>query len=292
MIAIIAPSLDDKRIYPVRTLEPGAVHRSRVVLRHASGKGANAARAAAQRGASVVLSALAGTEMRAQLEDQLGYAGVRLLLAETQQPTRCCVTVLDNAGNATEFVQEALPVEEEERAQFTRQSLQCIDGASAVLLAGSLPPGLPKDFYHTCAQRARERGIPVVIDAQGEPLLAALPDSNAVVKINREEFTALRRHLPAAGGGDDGLAAALLALGASCVIVTDGAAPVRVWRESGATVVEVPALRPVNPVGSGDAMSGGVTLALARGDGLDDAIREGIAMGAANVQTLLPGELS
>ena len=292
MIAIIAPSLDDKRIYPVRALTPGAVHRSRVVLRHASGKGANAARAAARRGASVMLSAFAGTEMAALLEDQLGYIGVRLLLTPTQQATRSCVTVLDNNGCATEFVQEALPVEETEGALFTRQSLQCIDGAAAVLLAGSLPPGLPREFYGILSQRAAARGIPVVIDAQGLPLLSALSASSAVVKINRDEFNALRDCLPGTADGDDALAAELLAHGAQCVVVTDGAAPVRAWREGGADVFPVPALQPVNPVGSGDAMSGGITLALARGDTLDAAIREGIEMGAANARTLLPGELS
>ncbi|MBE0643319.1 MAG: bifunctional hydroxymethylpyrimidine kinase/phosphomethylpyrimidine kinase [Bacteroidetes bacterium] len=299
MIAIIAPSLDDKRIYPIHSLTTGAVHRSRVVLRHASGKGANAARAVARRGASVMLSALAGEDMAVLLEDQLGYIGVRLLVTSTQQATRSCITVLEDDGGATEFVQEALPVEAGERDLFVRNSLHCIDGAAAVLLAGSLPPGLPLDFYKLCVQRAVARGLPVVIDAQGLPLLSALPQSAAVVKINREEFEAIRAHIPGTRDTDDALAAELLSLGARCVIVTDGGNPVRVWQggistmlPTRAAVLPVPAVRTVNPVGSGDVMSGGITLALARGDSLEEAIHLGIEMATANARTLLPGELS
>ncbi|MFA6235221.1 MAG: PfkB family carbohydrate kinase [Bacteroidota bacterium] len=291
MIAIIAPSLDDKRIYPIHVHTAGAVHRSRVVVRHASGKGANAARAAAKRGASVMLCAVAGEEMAMLLEDQLGFEGIRLALTMTNEPTRSCVTVLEDDGRATEFVQEALPVEAGERDHFRESAFQCIDGAAAVLLTGSLPPGFPVEFYHGCTSRAAARGIPVVIDAQGQALLAALPDSSAVVKINREEFTALRVLLPEAGTGDAALAAVLLSSGASCVIVTDGANPVHVWTDEGPTIFPVPKVQPVNPVGSGDAMSGGITLALGQGFSIEEAIRLGMTMGTANVQTLLPGDL-
>lgn len=291
MIAIIAPSLDDKRIYPVHRLQAGAVHRSRVALRHASGKGANAARAAAQRGESVMLCAFAGGDFQTLLADQLGFLGVRLLLTMTRETTRSCVTVLEDGGRATEFVQEALPVEKTEVALFHGHSMHCIDGAAAVLLAGSLPPGLPGDFYHSCALRAVSRAIPIVIDAQHGALLAALPDSGAVVKINREEFDALRSPVAGADAGDDALAEALLARGARSVIVTDGPNPVLVWNEDGRMLYEVPAVNPVNPVGSGDAMSAGVTLALAQGLTMDEAVRMGIEMGAANARTLLPGDL-
>ncbi len=291
MIAIIAPSLDDKRIYPVHRLQAGAVHRSRVALRHASGKGANAARAAAKRGGAVMLCAFAGEDFAPLLEDQLGFLGVRLLVTTTREATRSCVTVLEDEGRATEFVQEALPVEADEAEQFTAHALRCIDGAAAVLLAGSLPPGLPRDFYLTCTRRATARAIPTVIDAQHGTLIAALAASGAVVKINREEFGELRASLPGVGPGDDALAGELQARGASCVIVTDGAKPVLAWQGTERMTYPVPAVRPVNPVGSGDAMSAGITLALAQGSAMDEAIRMGIEMGAANAGTLLPGDL-
>lgn len=290
MIAIIAPSLDDKRIYPIRNLKPGGVLRSRAVIRHASGKGANAARAAARLGANVLLVAPAGEEFRGLLDEQLGYLGVRLLLTGTRLPTRSCITVLEEDGRATELVQEALPMEKDEVVCFERDALGAIDGADAVLLAGSLPGGMQPAFLARCAARAAQRGIPIVCDLQGEALLAAAADVPAVIKINREEFDALRSLLDEAGD-DDALAAALIARGASCVIVTDGPRAVSAWTRDGVTVHDVPPGDVVNPVGSGDAMSGALTIALADGVPLDEAIRAGIAAGVANARTLLPGEV-
>jgi 1-phosphofructokinase family hexose kinase len=290
MIAIIAPSLDDKRIYPIRSLKPGGVLRSRAVIRHASGKGANAARAAARLGAAVLLVAPAGEEFRGLLDEQLGYLGVRLLLTGTRLPTRSCITVLEEDGRATELVQEALPMEKDEVLCFEGDALGAIDGADAVLLAGSLPGGMQPSFLARCAARAAQRGIPIVCDLQGEALLAAAADVPAVIKINRKEFDALRSLLDEAGD-DDALGAALIARGASCVIVTDGPRAVRAWTRDGVTVHDVPPGDVVNPVGSGDAMSGALTVALADGVPLDAAIRAGIAAGAANVRTLLPGEV-
>ena len=302
MIVIIAPSLDDKRIYPLRKWTPGGVFRSRGVIRHASGKGANAARAVARRGGEVLLCAPAGPALRPLLDAQLAALGVRLRLTPTRAETRCCVTVLEDDGRATELVQEALPLETDEALRFVADTMDAIDAARAVLLAGSLPSGLEADFYGRCARHAAARGVPVVLDAQGEAVWTAIPGSNAVVKINREEFHAL--HPLAAARDcedndrtavrdreDDDLAAQLCRRGASAVVVTDGGAPVRVWTEAGRSMIAVPSVRVVNPVGSGDAMSGGIAAALAAGATLPEAVRAGIALGVANARTLLPGEI-
>jgi fructose-1-phosphate kinase PfkB-like protein len=259
----------------------------------------------AKRGGTVLLCAPAGEDFRPLLEEQLGFLGVRLVLTPTRLPTRSCVTVLEDDGRATEFVQEALPLEEDEAARFISDALRCIDGASAVLLAGTLPPGLTPEFYARCARRAADRDLPLVIDAQRDALLAALPHGAAIVKINRQEFHSLQPLLDDSVNGDasiiyggntnacndNTIAAALLKRGAHCVVVSDGGDPVRVWTGEGMRAFPVPEVRAINPVGSGDAMSGGITAALSAGASLEAAIAEGIALGVANVQSLLPGDV-
>lgn len=291
MLAIIAPSLDDKRIYPVGALRPGAVHRSRIVMRHASGKGANAARVAAALGASVRLCAFAGEEMRLLLEEQFACDPVRLDLTATQQPTRSCVTVVEDDGRATELVQEALPVEPAEAEAFLEAARRAIDGASVLLLAGSVPPGMPVDVYAQCILRAQERGTPVIIDAQKQPLLSALVAQPDIVRINREELAAaVERDLTA----DDVEAAAreLQSLGARTVVVSDGPAPLTmVPHDDRALLLRPPAVETVNSVGSGDAMCGGIAAALLDGRDELEAVRTGIAAGAANAMRLLPGDV-
>lgn len=316
MIVIIAPSLDDKRIFSVAELIPGAVHRSRDVMAHASGKGANAARAAAITAAQVMLCAPAGSNLRTRLDRELVPLGVRLRLTPTRRQTRSCISIVEEGGRATEFVQEALPLDTVEADLFLREALHSIDAAHGVLLAGSLPGGLSTAFYTTCARRCTERAKPLVVDAQGQALLAALAGAAAgkhlisgeertslaqygserernpvIVKINREEFNALHALLSGTDGSDHELAAMLHGLGADGVIVSDGPHPVHAWWGERTVQYPVPAIKARNPVGSGDAMSAGVLLALVEARSMHEAVERGIRMGTANALTMLPGEV-
>ncbi|MBN1449267.1 MAG: bifunctional hydroxymethylpyrimidine kinase/phosphomethylpyrimidine kinase [Bacteroidetes bacterium] len=307
---IISPSLDDKRIYPVRQLEPGAVHRAREVIRHASGKGVNAARTAAALGGTVRLIAPAGPEMRLLLEEQLSSTGITLELTETRRRTRSCITIVEDGGRTTEFVQEAFPMDADEVVAFSARALRACARGGVVLLTGSLPPGLSEDFYAEIASRAKRHGARVVIDAQRRPLIATLSAQPDVVKINREELLHSIEVLDGAIGGDfptdhrgEGeadthgkqtvdAALRLQDMGAGSIVVTDGAGAVLLLEDmQKRQVFDPPRVDVVNAVGSGDAMSGALALALERGDALADAVRFGIAAGAANAMTLLPGEV-
>ncbi|PLX30060.1 MAG: hypothetical protein C0600_08530, partial [Ignavibacteria bacterium] len=257
MISIIAPSLDDKRIYPLRQLVPGAVHRSRVVIRHASGKGANAARAITTLGGRALLCALAGQEMREQLEEQFSFSFVRLDLIATRQPTRSCITVLEENGRATELVQEALPVERDEAELFSARAAAACRGSSTVLLTGSLPAGLPEDVYSGCAKAAKAEGALVVIDTQRTPLLNVLAEASPdVIKINREE---LGNTIGADVHRDtmDEAVETLRRDAVATVIISDGNHAVRVYpsRQKPFDIVP-PTVDVINPIGSGDVMSG------------------------------------
>ena len=52
-----------------------------------------------------------------------------------------------------------------------------------------------------------------------------------------------------------------------------------------------PRIRPLNPIGSGDAMAGGIAHGLREGWELRDAVRLGVACGTANALTLRNGEI-
>jgi tagatose 6-phosphate kinase len=79
--------------------------------------------------------------------------------------------------------------------------------------------------------------------------------------------------------------------GAAWTLVTRGAAPAVLCNGREAWTFQVPQVRAINPIGSGDALAGGVAVALARGDGTVQACRLGIACGAANAMTLLAGQV-
>jgi tagatose 6-phosphate kinase len=292
MLTIIAPSPDHKRIYRVASLAAGTVHRASEVLAVASGKGVNAARALRCIGAGVKLVTPAGQAFHDALLQDASLEGAQLEVIKVALPTRCCVTLLSEDGMATEIVQEAAPMSEEEAAQFVAHCLAAVNGASALLLAGSIPSGLPGDLYEQCARHARERGIHVVVDAHGAALQSALRGGPSVVKITKSELAdtlELRSEdmdVPAA-------CSALRGLGARHIVLTDGGGPVAVVEEDGTMFSLAPMMvKVVNAVGSGDAMSAGITLALSRGQDLRNAIELGMRIGSANAAKLIPGELA
>ena len=120
---------------------------------------------------------------------------------------------------------------------------------------------------------------------------AALEARPGLVKPNRPELAATAgRDLP-----DE--AAVLTAMrglherGTERVVVTAGAAPTLAFDGRNLWRVTPPAIRPVNPIGSGDAFTAALTARLARGDDLGEACRWGAAAGAANALTPMAGEV-
>ncbi|MEI4884402.1 PfkB family carbohydrate kinase, partial [Klebsiella pneumoniae] len=60
-------------------------------------------------------------------------------------------------------------------------------GKTTAILAGSLPPGVPDNYYATLIGLGHEYGCRVIVDTSGEPLRQALKAYPDFVKPNREE---------------------------------------------------------------------------------------------------------
>ena len=156
--------------------------------------------------------------------------------------------------------------------------------ASAVVLAGSLPPGLPADAYAQLCRRAAEAGIPAILDADGDALRAGLAGHPAVIKPNREELARV-------AGGEDQVAAAdgLRAAGAGSVVVSAGVdgmiavTPDGVWRAA------PPERLAGNPTGAGDAAVAALTAGLVDGRAWPERLADAVALSAAAVGAPVAG---
>jgi tagatose 6-phosphate kinase len=208
---------------------------------------------------------------------------------ETQSPTRVCTTLLVAAtGVTTELVENARPIADDELTRFREAYREEASTAEVVVLTGSFPVGTPPTLYRDLITATPGR---VVLDAQGEPLLAALQSRPFVVKPNREELgNTLGRPLET----DDQLHAAMRELcrrGATWVVVSQGKE--RVWIASEREIVSAkpPQVAVVNPIGCGDCLAGGIAFGLACGENMPDAVLTGMAAAADNVGQLLPARL-
>ena len=229
--------------------------------------------------------------MQKRLSQQFTGNAITLDITVSAARTRSCVTVIESGGQATELVEEALPVEGDEAEAFLARALLACETSRVVVLAGSLPRGLPPETYAHCTRAAHAAGAIVVIDAQGLPLRRALEARPDYVKINREELSNTLDVAIAEGEIGKG-AMRLQQMGAGHVIITDGAGKVHMRHADGCSTVLTPPMIPtVNPVGSGDAMCGALALALYRGEAPATALCLATAAGSANAASMIPGEV-
>jgi 6-phosphofructokinase 2 len=170
---------------------------------------------------------------------------------------------------------------------------QCLQEVTAVdpkpdylVASGSIPPGVPMDFYARLARFARKIDAKMVLDATGEPFFMAVQEGVYLIKPNLREF----RRLVGKGLEDEteqvSAAHRLIAEGyCEVVVVSLGAAGALVTWTDGCERLRAPTVSIKSKVGAGDSMVAGIVTAMARGAPPIDAVQYGVAAGAAAVMT-------
>jgi 1-phosphofructokinase family hexose kinase len=271
------------------SLTVGTVNRAREVHWCASGKVLNVALALHHLGApSRVLTVVGGMPGEAIRQD-LNRLGLSARLEEISTPTRVCTTLLEGVNRTTtELVENSQPLTSQEEEGFLAVFAEEAARVAIVILTGSLPEGLSKDFYHRLLKTYRGKAI---LDIRGPELLSALDDRPLLVKPNREE---LSRTLGRDLRQDADLFEAMRELnrrGAEWVVISDGKNPLYASGPDQLHRIGPPLRQVVNPIASGDCMAAGLAWALHRGLDPLAALPLGVAAAADNLGQLLPGRL-
>jgi 1-phosphofructokinase len=265
----------------VDRLEPGRAHRVRESQIDPAGKGVNVSRMVHRLGWPTIAFGFLAGETGNIIEKALHAEGVQHHVVRVPGRTRVNVTVVDGGGASTSFFGEGPEIPAGELASLDEMVRFWLQGGRVLVIAGSLPPGVPEGAYASYVRAARERGVRVVLDADGAALRDGVRAGPDLVKPNvAEAERLLERRLPHEAAILDG-AKEIVRRGVAIVVVSMGArgaicaAKDRAWR------IRPPAVERRSAVGSGDAMVAGLAVGLARGDDLPAALRLGTAAGAA-----------
>lgn len=263
----------------------GAIHAVKGVSRVAGGKGNNVARVLNQLGVSVTATGFAGGHAGAFLQDDLRRQGIEADFEPVPGESRTCLVLLDSQG-VTEVREPGPTISGEEADRFVQRFARLVAGAGAVILSGSLPPGLPASFYGRLVATARQAGAYVVLDASGTALREALAVGPDLVKPNRDELAGWAGRCGMSGVADlMDAAGQMRAAGAGAVALSLGAEGLLYLGPEGAWQLQPPAVPVVNPVGSGDSLVAGIVAGLLKGRSMPEALRLGVACGTANAMT-------
>lgn len=291
MIVCLAanPSID--KLFEIDRLVKGDIHRPQSFLQVAGGKGLNVARAAAALGADVTAVPLLRGHAGKWLEEQLHAEGVSASAVWAHGENRSSLSVADReTGSLTEFYEHGAVVPSAAWPELMHATAALFESSSWLTISGSMPRGAPDDGYRDLVREARDAGVRVAVDCEGERLRLALEAGPDIVKVNqaearelldvptarREEALTAAQKLRQLAGGDGH--AGLMTRGAEGVVL---AAP------DGTLYEGMLYVRGRYPVGSGDAFLAGLITALDRGQGWDDALCLALAAATANAE--IPG---
>lgn len=302
------PSLDRTVALP-GPLERGEVQRAVSVRQESGGKGVNVSRALVASGLETV-AVLPGGDSDPVLAG-LHDAGVPFAALAIHEPLRTNVALTEPGGVTTKINEPGPVLDEDAQEALIRLLLERAKGASWVVLAGSLPPGVPSDFYATITRRLRSadlgNSVPhIAVDSSGAPLAASIADgaSGAVsgkpdlLKPNAEELAELAaaagfasvstaEELEADPEAAAAAAAAVVRSGVGAVLATLGSKGAVLVTADGAWLATHPPVTAVSTVGAGDSSLAGYLLAEGQGGAPADCLRQAVAHGAAAAS--LPG---
>ena len=252
------------------------------------GGGINVARVLVRFGAPVAAIFMAGGSTGRLLDRLLQREGVERICVPIAGETRVSVTVYERStGHEYRLVPEGPVLSEPEWQECLRQigETEC----DWFVASGSLPGGVPHDFYARVAEILRDHATRFVVDAPAGQLAPALAGGGLfLVKPSRDELEQLSgaalteiesvveaaRRIVSDGSAQN----VAVSLGGDGAVLVDG---------SGAFVMPAALVAARSAVGAGDSFLAAMTYAFASGADRSTALRLGVAAGAA--ATLSPG---
>lgn len=256
----------------------------------AGGKGLNVSRVLNILGEKPVCTGFLGGSNGEWIRTQLDKQQLQDQFLPIQGETRTCLAILDDsAGTQTELLEKGPTIEEKEATAFLSYFREALEQTKYVIASGSLPAGLPVDFYCQLAQLAKERDVRFVLDTSGEVLRKGIEGQPFLIKPNDEELCAYANQSSLTIDEMIAVAKQLCTNGVGNVLLSLGKDGALLINEHQVIKASIPTVEAINPVGSGDSMLAGMTHALQQGKSLEDALAWACACGTANAMEAQTG---
>ena len=287
MIVTVTLNAALDRTVTVPNFQRGHRHRASDVLTLAGGKGINVARALKRLDVPVVATGLAGGRTGTRIVEELTAEAILNDFVRIGEESRTSTAVVDPTNSTYTEINEWGPRVAPAELEILLEKLHYLSrGADAVVFAGSLPRGVDDGFYAEATRDLSRRGVPVVLDTEGDPLRQAVDAEPELVSPNQREAEQLVGH--ELEEEDDFLAAldAIAELGVRNVHITteDGCfALIREERSVRRFRAVAPRVEPVSVVGAGDVLLAQFVAARIERRPAEEALRLAVGAGAASV---------
>lgn len=276
------PSID--KTVTIERLVPYGLNRAVSSRTDPGGKGVNVAKVLRNFGADVTVCGLIAGSQGKLLLDGLKKAGIASDFMEIPGETRTNFKVIDESVNRTTEINESgFLVTPDVLSEFEQKFQNSVRNADIAVLSGSLPPGVPADFYAQCISIAKAEGAKALLDADGDALAEGIKAVPFAIKPNLRELELLNGRPFADLGEIADAARRLVQTGIEIVIVSLGPDGAVVADRNQALHAASWDAEVRSATGAGDSMVASLAYSILRKDSLFDIAKITTAAGTVTV---------
>ena len=268
--------------YTVERIEYNDILRSQESRRDIGGKGFNVSNALSKLEIPSTALGFVGGKTGEYLVNQLDILRIDHDLIWISGESRINTTILEmGKGNHLKLNEPGPQIHFEEQEKMLDISAGLAQENDFFILSGSLPPGVPDDYYAQLIRVIQNNGAKALLDTSGSALVEGLKAKPYFCKPNRselQELTGIRMKsienyragiITAHNIGGDNIC---LSLGKKGAVFSDG---------KGFLLASPPNIAERNPIAAGDAMLAGITAGMAKELTNAEILRLGVACGTA-----------
>ena len=253
----------------------------------AGGRGINASSVIHSFGGETLAVLIAGGEAGRRIQEHLNIGGLAFQVVPIEKEIRTNLTITDRHGLTVNLNEKGPELSKAEVARVERTVKDLLDGATWLMVCGSIPPGVPPEFYGRLIAAARKKKVRTLLHADGESLRMGIEEKPTVATPNQLEAERLlgrnlltRTHYLEA-------AERIRTMGPESVVLSWGSRGAIGAFRDGLVEALPPRVDAVCPIGAGDALSAAYTWSMVSRKNCVDALRWGVAAGTASAR--LPG---
>lgn len=251
------------------------------------GRGINSSSVIHSFGGKTIAVLPAGGATGARFEEFLKDCGFPIVIVRIRNKVRTNLTIMDRHGLTVKLNEHGPKLDAGEVSKLEKAVRGKLDHAHWLMLCGSLPPGVPDDFYARLIAHARRMKVKTLLDTDGEALRHGIEAKPTVVKPNQAEAERLLNTALLTRTHFLNAARQMHRMGAESVVLSLGSRGVVAAFNNELLEVIPPRIDVVSPIGAGDALAAAYLWAMENKDDYHDALRWCVATGTASAA--LPG---
>lgn len=251
------------------------------------GGGINVSRAIKILGGKSVAVFSSGGNNGKLLADLLKKEGISVRPVNIKQEIRENIMIKEAAvDDQFRFIMPGPNLEEAEWKEFLNIEKLLDEKPDFIVASGSLPDGVPADFYRQVAEAGKKIGAKVIIDASGEALFKSVESDVFLIKPNINEIKQLiDGDFEVENELEKAASELIKRKNIENLVISLGSGGALLVNKNSTEYFRTPTVKVKSRVGAGDSTVAGIVLKLSEGKSIKEAVKYGIAAGAAAVMT-------